>query len=296
MNRFGVPVAFLVVMVIWSTTPLAIQWSSGDAPLTSALLRMLLGCTFCGLILFATKSRLSFNRENLKIFLVGGLSIFGAMSLIYLAAQSMPSGWIAVLYGLSPLFTGVFAAFVEPESQLDFFRVLGILLGIFGLYFVFQASLSIDQNTFVGVVLVVAAVIVSSSSAVVIRQFGNKTELSGMQITTGGLLIAIPMFIASAFLFEPVSTVGYSNKEMWSIAYLGLIGTGIGFSLYFYLLRHISASKVSLVTLVTPITALLIGNWFNDEEIVRNVWIGGACVCTGLLMYQYKPRLGWRKL
>lgn len=296
MNRFSVPAAFLVVMIVWSTTPLAIQWSSDDAPLTSALLRMLLGCCFCGLILIATKSRLSFGIENLKIFLVGGISIFGAMSLIYLAAQSIPSGWIAVLYGLSPLFTGAFDAFVEPENQLDTSRTLGILLGIFGLYFVFQASLSIDQNTFIGVVLVVGAVIVSSSSAVIIRQLGNKTELSGMQITTGGLIVAIPMFLISALLFEPVADVRYSNKALWSIAYLGLIGTGIGFSLYFFLLRRISASKVSLVTLVTPITALLIGAWLNDEEIVRNVWIGSACVCAGLLLYQYKPRLGWRKL
>jgi len=296
MNKLAIPLSFLCVIAIWSTTPLAIQWSSGNAPLSSALLRMVLGCGFCSLLLFSRGLALQFNAATRPLYLVGGLSIFLGMSLIYWASQSIPSGWVAVLFGLSPLFTGIFSSFVEPESKLSLNRIIGIILGLFGLFFVFQAGLSVNQNTLQGVILIVISVLISSSSSVWMRQLSTKTDISGMQITTGSLLIAIPCFLVSAVVVDPIDNIQYSNKALLSIAYLGIVGTGIGFSLYYFLLKQISASKLALVTLVTPITALLIGNWFNDEAIVADIWIGGICVCLGLLLYQYKPRLGWRKL
>ena len=295
MHKFSVPFAFLAAILIWSTTPLAVQWSSGNAPLSSVLLRMVLGATFCGLIMFAKRTYLPFDRASRNLYIVSGLSIFGAMSLIYWGAQSIPSGWIAVIYGLSPLFTGLFSLFIEPERQLTPARIFGILLGFFGLYLVFKAGLSINENTIKGVIILVISVIISSSSAVLARQLASKIDLSGMQITMGGLIVAIPFFLISALIFDPITDISYSSKAIASILYLGIIGTGIGFSLYYFLLKNTSASNVSMITLITPITALFIGSWLNNEPVITDIWIGAGCVCLGLLLYQYKPRYGFRK-
>ena len=296
MNKYSIPLAFLCVISIWSTTPLAVQWSSGNAPIASALLRMMLGAAFCGAVMLATRVKLPFDQRARALFLASGLSIFGSMTLIYWAAQSIPSGWIAVLFGLSPLFTGLFSILVEPESDLTITRSAGILLGFFGLYLVFRAGLSFKEDSLLGVALVVVAVLISSSSAVLIRHLAHARDLSGIQITTGGLLVAIPFFALTALLVDPVSQLQFTPKAQAAILYLGLLGTGIGFSLYFFLLKHTSASNVSLVTLVTPITALLIGSWLNNEPVIPNVWWGGICVCLGLLLYQYRPLLGSNKL
>jgi len=295
MHKLSVPFAFLAAIIIWSTTPLAVQWSSGNAPLTSVLLRMVLGASFCGLIMFAKGTYLPSDRASRNLYLVSGLSIFGAMSLIYWGAQSIPSGWIAVIYGLSPLFTGLFSLFIEPERQLTPARIFGILLGFFGLYLVFKAGLSINENTINGVIILVFSVIISSSSAVLARQLASKIDLSGMQITMGGLIVAIPFFLISALIFDPITDISYSSKAIASILYLGIIGTGIGFSLYYFLLKNTSASNVSMITLITPITALFIGSWLNNEPVITDIWIGAGCVCLGLLLYQYKPRYGFRK-
>jgi len=83
---------------------------------------------------------------------------------------------------------------------------------------------------------------------------------------------------------------------MTAIFYLGLIGTGVGFTLYYYLLKRVSASRIALITLVTPITALTVGSWFNNEVLVPEVWMGASLVCAGLLLYEFKPKLGLRKL
>ncbi len=296
LEKFGIPLAFLVVIIIWSTTPLAIKWSSVSAPLTSALLRMLVGVVFCGVMLGVMTAGLPMDKRARRVYLVGGASIFLGMSLFYSAAQLIPSGWVAVIFGISPIATGILSAFVEPNARLTPSRIVGLLLGLGGLYMVFSAGLKFEDASLKGVIITLIATLLSSVSSVITRQLVKDVDISGMQITTGSLAVAIPFFAVAALLLEPNIGIERSDRVFASIAYLGLIGTGVGFTLYYYLLKHISASRISLIALITPISALSVGSWLNNEPLVSEVWLGAGLVCFGLLLYEFKPRLGLRKL
>ena len=296
LSSLAIPVSFVLVLIIWTTTPLAIKWSSAGAPMTSALLRMLIGVIFCGSFVIFMSSKFRVDAAARKVYLVGGLSIFVCMSLFYAAAQLIPSGWIAVLFGLSPLATGLFSALVEPETRLTPTRLFGLSLGLGGLYLVFSAGLNFADTSFEGVILTLIAVLISSATSVIIRQLVKDLELPGIQITTGSLIVAIPCFIVAVLLLEPELNLSFTSKAWSAILYLGLIGTGVGFTLYYYLLKHVSANRIALITLVTPISALSVGSWLNNEPLVPEVWMGAALVCIGLLLYEFKPKLGLRKL
>ncbi len=289
-------IAFLTVLFIWSTTPLAIQWSSVGAPMTSVSLRMLIGMFCCSIFLLATTRRLPIDRSTVPIYLLGGISIYGAMSLFYAAAQEIPSGWIAVLFGLSPIATGVFSSFVEPETRLTPRKLLGLTLGLGGLYLVFSTGLNWQQASIKGVVYTLIATILSSASSVVTRQLVKDKTLSGMQITTGSLVVALPCFLITALILEPGLNIDFSSQAWLAIIYLGMIGTGVGFTLYYFLLKRVSASRLSLITLITPISALSLGSWLNQEPLIAEIWLGAALVCSGLMLYEFKPRLGLRRI
>ena len=295
-DKLAVPTAFLVVLIIWSTTPLAIQWSSTGGPMTSVLLRMLIGVLFCAGTLAIMSQGIPLFAKARIVYMVGGLAIFLSMVMFYTAAQLIPSGWIAVLFGISPITTGIFSAMVEPETRLTMSRIAGILLGLSGLYLVFSAGLDFADASLLGVSITLAATLISSATSVITRQLVKDLSLTGMQITTGSLSVAIPLFIVAVVIVEPEMNVDPSARAIGSILYLGLIGTGVGFTLYYYLLKRVSASRLSLVTLITPITALSVGSWLNNEPLVSEVWMGAGLVSIGLLMYEYKPRLGLRKL
>jgi len=295
-HKLSIPFAFVAVLIIWSTTPLAIKWSAVDAPMTSALVRMIIGVLFCLVVLGLSTTKLPLSPEAIRIYVFSGLSIFIGMSLFYLAAQKIPSGWIAVLFGLSPLTTGLFSAVIEPETRLTLPRLCGIILGFSGLYLVFSAGLNVAEASVLGVTYTLLATIISSATSVITRQLVKSINLTGMQITTGSLIVAIPFFALSAWLFQPAMHTPLTDKALVSTLYLGLIGTGIGFTLYYFLLKHITANKVALITLITPIAALSIGSLVNNEPLIADVWIGAGLVCTGLLIYEFKPRLGLRKL
>jgi len=296
MKNLRIHLAFFFVLLIWTTTPLTIQWSSDNTPLTSLLFRMIIGVVFCLLIMLISRIKLPFNFDARRLYLIAGLAMFGAMTLIYIAAQNIPSGWIAIIFGLSPLITGVIGVYVEPESKLSKTRIIGISLGVIGLILVFHAGLSLSEETIPGIVMLFAAVLVSATSSVLIRNFGLKSELTPMQTNTGSLIIAIPLFALVAWLNEPVADIEFSSAAILGIFYLGMIATSIGFTLYYYLLKQLPASKVALMMLITPITSLLLGNLLNNEPVITEVWLGACFVCVGLFLYEHKPKFGMRKL
>jgi len=72
-----------------------------------------------------------------------------------------------------------------------------------------------------------------------------------------------------------------------AIAYLGVFGSAIGFALYFYVVRHLEASKVALITLITPVAALMLGHWLNGEAIGPRLAAGTGLILAGLAAHQH---------
>jgi len=73
--------------------------------------------------------------------------------------------------------------------------------------------------------------------------------------------------------------------------YLGLIASTFGFALYYYILIRMDVGKVSLITLISPVCALVLGNVLNDEPIGMNIIIGASCICSGLLFYLFGQQI-----
>lgn len=300
----SIKLAYLGIVVIWSTTPLAVQWSSEPYPLFSAMVRMTIGILACFLFMLLYRKKITFTRQSLTVISVAGASIYLAMTLVYLSATLIPSGWISVIYGMSPIVTGIFARYLLKEDNLSRTKVAGIVLGILGLALIFASGLSFDQKAVLGIVLCTLAMIVTSSNTVILKKLNQHSQLSGMQTNIGGLALSLPFFVLSWWILEtePSSSdffnqlEGISMRAYLSMLYLGIIATTLGFTLYYYLLKNIDATRVSMIALITPMTALFLGSWLNNEPIVWTVWLGAALICIGLLLFELNLRDSWQGL
>lgn len=282
----SVPAAFAGVILIWSTTPLAIQWSSeGGGFLFGVTARMTLGLLFCLLAIRFTGVSMPWHGRARLAYVAAGLGIYGSMSLVYWGAQYVPSGWIAVLFGLSPLVTSVFAALWLSEQSLGLARIAGLLLGLAGLAMIFLKGGTPGAHTDLGVAAVLLSTVVHAASAVWVRRLS--TGLPALAVTGGGLTLAVPLFILTWLLFDGGWPTVLPERARFSIVYLALFGSLLGFFWYFYLLREVEAARVNLVTLVTPVTALLLGHWLNGEVIEAGVWFGTVLIMCGLLVHQW---------
>lgn len=282
----SVPAAYLGVILIWSTTPLAVKWSSeGAGFLFGSAARMLLGTVFCLIVLTVLRTRVPWHTAARRVYFASSIGIYGAMLCVYWGAQFIPSGLISVLFGLTPLVTAIMSAVFLQERSISTAKMFGIVLGIAGLVIIFRSELVLQHNAVYGIAAVLVSVLLHSTSTVLVKR--HNAGLPAMVVNAGGLLVSSAMYLLTWLLFDRQVPSHMSLQASVSIVYLSLFGTVLGFSLYFYALRHLQANHIGLIPLITPVSALLLGQTFNGEHITAAIWTGTGLIMTGLILHQW---------
>lgn len=288
----SVPIAYLTVIVIWSTTPLAIKWSAlGTGFAFAVTARMAIGVVLAALIVTAWRVGFPLHRKARQTYLAGGLGLFGAMSFTYWGSQFITSGLVSVLFGLAPLMTSLMAAAWLGERALAPAKVAGMLLGLGGLVIVFQAESGLGApRALAGMAALLLAVCIYSASLVWIKRIGDDSP--PLAITTGTLAVSMPLFLLVWALADGGLPQVVPARAGAAIVYLGVFGSVLGFALYYYIIKHMDTGRVALITLVTPVLALLLGILLNGEVVPLRVWLGASLIVLGLSVYQWEALAG----
>lgn len=287
----SVPLAYIGVIIIWSTTPLAIKWSGGDSGfLFGVTARMLIGLLFSSaLIMLLSRRRLPWDQHARKTYLVAGIAIYGAMLSVYWGSQYISSGFISVIFGLNPIVTGIMAALWLNERSLTPVKLLGVVLGIVGLFIIFSQGIQLGSHAAIGIAAVCLSVLLHSWSSVWVKKL--KHNLTALEITHGGLLVSVPLYLLTWFISQGSWPENFSQRGLGSIVYLGIFGSVLGFVLFFYILKHVDVSRVSLITLITPVVALFLGYALNNEILTTGIWVGTGLIMLGMSFYQWSDKL-----
>jgi drug/metabolite transporter (DMT)-like permease len=284
----SVPAAYLGVIIIWSTTPLAIKWSGETGFLFGVSGRMLLGALLCMLIIALWRLEFPWHRAARRSYWAVSVTIYGAMMITYWGAQFIPSGLISVLFGISPIVTSLLSIIWLDDRTISPTQWAGMLLGVIGLGLIFNTELNMGADSVKGLLAILIAVFLHSFSAVWIKRLN--VSISALAMTGGGLLIALPLYGITWMLLGESLPVNLTARTLLSVVYLGIFGSVLGFILYYYILKQIDAKRVALITLITPITALFLGQYLNGEVIHATVWLGAGVVLGGLGLFQWGER------
>jgi len=281
----SVVISYLIVVIIWSTTPLGIVWSSESVSPTLAVLgRMLIGLIIGGIILTITKTPLPRHRQALRLYAYSGGGIFGGMMLAYQASSHITSGMMSLIFGLAPIISGLLAQRVLGEAKFSRVKKAALVVSLIGLATVCWDSMSLSGDSSIGLVLVLMAVCCFSFSAVLVKSID--ICINPMATTMGALLFATPLFALSWLLTDGSLGIDqWQVRSLWAILYLGIFGSLIGFIAYYHVLQKLSASTVSLITLITPIFALSLGAYLNQEAISIKLALGAILVIMGLGLF-----------
>ncbi len=291
----SIPAAYIGVIIIWSTTPLAIQWSGdGVGYLFGITSRMVIGVLIGLLVSVLLKVRLPWHAQARRTYLAAGLGLFCAMLSVYWSSRFIPSGWISVLFGLAPMVTGVLAHYCLQEQALSPARIAGMMLGVAGLAIMLLGARTLGTDAALGIAGMVFSVTAYSASAVAIKRIG--ADIPALATTVGGLAVTVPLLLLVYALTATPLPTEIPARAAFSIVYLGIVGSVLGFALYYYVLRHVETTRVALITLVTPVLALVLGRILNDEPVQAEVYTGTATILAGLLLFEYGKPLGGRAM
>lgn len=284
-RNISVLIAFIVTVFIWSTTPLAILWSSLTVhPAMAAFLRMFVAAVLGLIIIWVARIPFVLNRSMFMTCFFATFNFYGAMFASYVSATYISSGFMSVLFGFSPVVTGLLAQWVLQEKGLNRIQWTAIMIAILGLAVIFKDDLFIGSDAVPGVVLMGVAVLLFSLSTVLLKRAA--APVHPLSLAVGGMLLSLPMYLLSWWMMDgAIPVLSAMDKSLWAILYLAILGSLLGFFCFFYLLKHAMAKTSVLVTLVTPVFALMLGYWLNQEVLTFHAMGGALLIVIGLSVY-----------
>jgi len=281
-------VAYFFVVLIWATTPLAIQWSSDSLSfIAAALLRMTFALALGLLINLLLRRKLFAISKVWKIYAAGAIGIFPNMPVVYWSAQFIPSGLVAVIFAMSPFVTGLMTMLLLRQNPFNPRRLLALVMAFAGLIIIFYQQLQLNDHAVYGVLGILLSCFLFSFSSVMVKKASMQLHVNtdAFNQTLGALLFSLPGLLLGWWLLDGHVPSMVSTKSWIAVSYLATLGSLLGITLYFYVLANMSATAVSLITLMTPILALMLGAIAAHESLSWQMWSGAGLVIIALLIY-----------
>lgn len=272
--------AFISVAIVWSTTPLAIKLSAiGSSPIFSITARTIIAVVICYLLLYFKNQKLDFKKYYVK-YSWAGIGIFVTLILVYMATKHVESGIVAIMFGLIPIFNGVFSNILLKNNEFRYDKLILALVCLAGVIVIFYGSANISDS-WAYMLLLLFSSIFQSFTTVKLKAININT--SSLQTTTGGLLVSLPFFLISFYIMESGVIPEITSISIISIMYLSIFASVIAFIGYYYLITNTSVLIIGIIPLLSPIFSLFMGNVLLDEVITNTQILGIVIVLMSLI-------------
>jgi drug/metabolite transporter (DMT)-like permease len=285
-ERFLLILVALLLILIWGTTWAAIRIGlRGIPPFTGVALRFAISSVVLLVVAFLARIPLGRSRQERRLWIVNTLLTFcGSYGVVYWCEQYVPSGLAAVIFATFPLFVTLFAHLALPAERMKPRASVGILLGFCGAAVIYSEDFSALGGAKVALAsgVMLASPLVSALATVAVKRWGKGVHPLSLS--------AVPMGFASlamgavALATERHSPVSFDAASLGALLYLALLGSAVSFSLWYWLLSHAAATRVSLISYLNPMVAVSVGILFLREPITGRILAGSALVVAGVAL------------
>jgi drug/metabolite transporter (DMT)-like permease len=283
----------------WGTTGVATREAlmQDVPPVAMVAVRAILASILLYAVLVARGHRFSRDRATWKLGLVAGVFQLSAPFVLFtLAYQYASAGFVGLLVALVPLATALIAHWLLPDERLHLAKIGGLAVGFGGVALLLlsgDSGLEEGGQPLLAAVLSIGAVLSIAFASVVAKGWPGSydpIELSWMQFSVGVVLIGATMLLTEG-MPENFSLYGWAL-----VVYLTVIGSVAPFLLFYWVLRHVSSTKASLVGYLVPPVALVAGIVLLDEKLQAGIGVGGLMILIGVVLTDRAERRGTRRV
>ena len=208
--------------------------------------------------------------------------------LLFWGEARITSGLCAVLQATIPAFGLVFAHVYLPGERLTAPKIGGVALGMIGIGVIFSDELHLaGRDALLGSAAIVVGAAGTSYASVLIKARGK--HLDPAVLSAGQMLCGwVPLVLLGACFEGAPWRFRWTGAAVASLCYLAVFGSSLAFCLMYWLVRRIEITKIMLISLVTPVTAVIIGALVLREKLSPHAMLGGGCVLLGLGLVIYR--------
>ncbi|MGO9481851.1 MAG: DMT family transporter [Candidatus Kryptoniota bacterium] len=276
---------YILICLIWGTTWLAIKFAIFTLPpFFSAGIRFAIASLLILIILKIRRYKFHIDlRQTIFLVMVGLGSFSVPYGLVYWAEGRITSGLTATTFAVMPFFAAILSRIFLKTDDLSFWKVCGIILGFSGLLVIFWRDLSLGSTDAAeGILAVVASAITNAAVAVGVKKYGRDIDPVFINLIPM-VLGAVTLLLTSVFV-ENWSNLKFDVSTIVAILYLAVFGSVVAFTLYFYVLKHISVVLLSMTSFITPVLALTAGAVVLGEKLPSGILLGAALILAGILV------------
>ena len=277
---------FVLLGFFWGSSYLFIKIGidAGLQPFTLVSLRLLFGLALLAVVVRIAREPLPREPRMLgHLAVLGFFSVALPFGLITWAEQSVDSSRAAVLTGAVPLFVIPIAAVVLPAERITINGLLGIAIGLAGVAIV----VGFDPAALAGNELLAEIALIGAAASYAVGGVYARRNVHGLRPMIPALFqvgIALVMMSIPALLLERPWESGLAPEALVAVVWLGLLGSGAAYLIFFRLLGHWGATRTSLVAYLLPIWGIALGALVLQEPIDTRLLLGTALVIGGIAL------------
>jgi drug/metabolite transporter (DMT)-like permease len=284
MPPLRVVAAYVSVALIWGSTWAAIKIGVNDVPpFVFAFARALAVAAVLTIVAVALRQPFPRGRRTIAVAVVVGLINIGwSWAIIFWSEQFVPSGLVAVFGAAAPVWTAVLAHFMVKDDRLSALKVLGLVLGLGGTAVLIGAPETAEGTAGLVATVLLALMAISWAIAAILQS-------RFLRVVAPIPTVALGTW-ASALLLVPLAAVELPQGQHWTLAsalalaYLVLFGTSFGMVVSLWLYRKLRPTTITLIQVLVPAEAILIGTIWLGEPVTIRMLAGAALVVAAVAL------------
>ena len=285
---------WLILCLIWGTTWIFIKIGLGDLPpISFASFRFLLSALILAAVIKFQKLPFPRTLQEWKlIWLTGMLQFAVNYSTVFWSEQYISSGLAAVLQAMITVFGLILAWIFLPDEKISLLKILSVIIGIIGVAVIFADQLRIQNIlAFAASAAIVVGSYAAAQASILVKL--KAAKIHPASLVFGQMICALPFLIVYSLIKEgnPFA-FQWTARAVVCIAYLAIFGTIAAFWLYYWLLNKVESTKAMMISLVTPLIAVIIGRIVLGEELPPQTLFGGILIILsiGLIVFKRKSK------
>jgi drug/metabolite transporter (DMT)-like permease len=283
---------WLILCLIWGSTWIFIKVGLRDLPpISFASSRFILSVIVVYVIIRFQKIPLPRSGAEWRLLALTGFLQFGLnYSSVFWSEQYITSGLAAVLQATITVFGLLLAWIFLPHERITSQKIIAVLIGISGVAVIFIDQLKVENwMAFLGCVGIVVGSYCAAQASILVKARGSGMHPAALLL--GQMVCALPFIIGYSLIVEgnPVN-FHWSIVSLLCILYLGLVGTIAAFWLYYWLLSRIESTKAMMISLVTPLLAVVIGAATVGETMPPQTLFGGLMIIGSIALIVFRRR------
>jgi len=285
---------FILLGFMWGSSYLFIKIGveAGLLPFTLIMLRLAIGFALLAVVVTIAREPLPRSaRPYGHLIVMSIINVVLPFALITWAEQTVDSSFAAILNAAVPLFVIVIAAAFLRDERITVNRLAGLAVGFVGVAILvgFDAADVVGGNGLAELALIGSMVSYAISIVYAKRYVHGLRPMIPAVFQVGfALVIVTPL----AFAFEDPMSVSLTAEALFAVVWLGLLGSGLAYLVYFRILSRWGATRTSLVAYLLPIFGIALGAVVLREPVDLRLLIGTAIVIGGVALVnsRHRPR------